>query len=753
MVKFSLGIGLGSDGVGMGDASDLFKSAAEHHRAGRLSVAETGYRDVLTMNPRHANALHMLGIVLSARNEDEAAIEYIRKALIEQPDDQNFLNNYGVLCKKLDRLELAITAYREALARDPGYIDAAYNLANALAESGEVFEAIDLYDDILKRAPDNPQARANLANAYQKIGRLDDAAVEIQRLIDREPDAAAHYNNLGVVLFEQGDVSGAIEQYEVALQRDPQFYNALGNLGLALLELGRSGEAGSCLQYAAQLAPDDPDVLANLATAYRQQGQTEQAANAYRQAMLIRPDNGIAVKLATLLPVIPSSRLDMEISRERFETEIDRLTRDGVSLTDPYRDVGVTQFHLSYHDANNRDLARKVATLYRNSSPLLDYTAPHCAEPHGFSEGRIPSGRRIKVGFISRYFKNHAVGWCYQGVLRLMPRNRISVTAFTFGVGRDAVWDAISAEVDKAVSLPLDIQQARIAIAAEELDILVYTDIGLEPLTYFLSQSRLAPMQCVTNGHPDTTGVPTLDYFISGAPVAPPNAADQYSETLVNLEDATAYYDEPKFPTNPAPRKKFGLPDDATIYLCPQSLFKVHPDMDGWFAEILRRDKNAVLVLFEGPSPNWSHLLRTRWAPNFGDMMTRVLFLPRAPLPDFLNVLLLADVILDTWPFGGGNTAYQAFAAGVPVVTLPSAYVRGRSTMALYHQMGVTDPIAEGPADYIKIALRLGQDKEANTDLSRRIRDSSVILFRDSGTINAFEEFLAAGIQRKTTRN
>ena len=76
----------------MGDASDLFKSAAEHHRAGRLSVAETGYRDVLTMNPRHANALHMLGIVLSARNEDEAAIEYIRKALIEQPDDQNFLS-------------------------------------------------------------------------------------------------------------------------------------------------------------------------------------------------------------------------------------------------------------------------------------------------------------------------------------------------------------------------------------------------------------------------------------------------------------------------------------------------------------------------------------------------------------------------------------------------------------------------------------------------------------------------------------
>ncbi|MBT5111103.1 MAG: tetratricopeptide repeat protein, partial [Rhodospirillaceae bacterium] len=582
----------------MDEASEQYNKTVQHHRDGRLQDAETGYRDVLAIDPRHADALHMLGIVLSAQNQDDAAIDYIRRALDEQPDNPDFLNNFGVLCKKLNRLEAAIGAYRAAVARNPAFIDGAYNLANALVQSGELDEAIDLYRDILVRAPTNSQARANLATAYQKTGRLDDAATEFEILIDSEPDNAGHYNNFGVVLFEQGDVDGAISRYEAALQRNPQFYEALGNLGLALLESGRSAEAETCLQNAAVLEPSNPDVLSNLATAYRQQGRIEQATGAYRRAMTIRPGDGLAVRLATLLPVIPASKNDLEEARDRFEGEIDRLSRAGVSLTDPFRDVGVTQFHLSYHDANNRDLARKMAALYRDACPMLDYTAPHC---RGL---RAPAGKRVKVGFVSRYFRDHAVGWYYHGILRYMPRDRISVTAFTFGAGRDRLWNSIAADVDRTVALPFDIQQARTAIAAEELDVLVYTDIGMEPLTYFISQSRLAPVQCVMNGHPDTTGVPTLDYFVSGASLAPPNAAAQYSETLVNLDGPFVYYEKPEFPAVTGPRSKYALPDGANVYLCPQSLFKIHPDMDEWFTEILQRDRNGMLVLFEGPSAN-----------------------------------------------------------------------------------------------------------------------------------------------------
>ncbi|MBT5667927.1 MAG: tetratricopeptide repeat protein, partial [Rhodospirillaceae bacterium] len=723
----------------MDEASERYNRTVQHHRDGRLQVAETGYRDVLAIDPRHADALHMLGIVLSAQNQDDAAIDYIRRALDEQPENPNFLNNFGVLCKKLNRLDVAIDAYRTALARDPAFIDGAYNLANALVQFGETDEAIELYRGILVRAPENSQARANLAAAYQKAGRLGDAALEFEGLIDSEPDNAGHYNNLGVVLFGQGDFEGAICRYEAALQRNPQFHEALGNLGLALLDSGRSAEAETYLQSAAVLAPGNPDVLSNLATAYRQQGRIDEAAEAYRKAMTIRPSGGLAVRQATLLPVIPESKNDLEEARERFEGEIDQLSRDGVTLTDPYRDVGVTQFHLSYHDANNRDLARKISELYRDACPMLDYTAPHCRGP------RAPSGKRVKVGFVSRYFRNHAVGWYYQGVLRYMARDRISVTAFTFGASRDRLWDSIAADVDKTVTLPFDVQQARTAIAAEELDVLVYTDIGMEPLTYFICHSRLAPTQCVLNGHPDTTGVSTLDYFISGAALAPPNAATQYGETLVNLDGPFVYYEKPEFPAVTGPRSKYALPDGANVYLCPQSLFKIHPDMDEWFTEILQRDRNGMLVLFEGPSANWANLLRNRWAPRMGDMMARVRFLPRASFSDFLDILSLADVILDSWPFGGGNTAYQAFAAGMPVVTLPSAYVRGRSTMALYHRMGVADAIAAEPEDYIQIALRLGRDKDENIDISRRIRESSGTLFRDVGAIKAFEAFLSDG--------
>jgi protein O-GlcNAc transferase len=730
----------------MNEPTDLYRIAVGHHREGRMKDAETTYRAVLALAPDHADALHMLGIVLAAGGRESAAVESIGRALEIQPVNADFINNYGVLCRKLNRMKEAISAYRAALAHNPDYTDAAYNLANILADTGQGEESISLYLDILSRDPANGRARTNLGGAYQRNGRLDEAVAQFEYLVAAEPENAAHRANLGVALFQQGDEAAAIACYEEALQIDPQSSEALGNLGLALMELGRFEAAGTRLRAAAVLAPDNADILSNLATLHRREGRVDEATQAYRTAIAIRPSGGLKVRLATLLPVIPRSLGDMARARDQFEDEITRLARDGVEITDPFREAGVTQFHLSYHDANNHALASKVANLYLDSCPDLGTTAISGVK------NRDTGNRRIKVGFVSRYFRNHAVGWCYHGMLRFMPRERISVSAFTFGSGQDPLWDAISADVDAAISLPLDLPRARAAIAAAGMDVLVYTDIGMEPLTYFLSFARLAPVQCVTNGHPDTTGVPALDYFISGSPLAPPNAGAQYSETLVNLDGALAYYDRPAFPQNLATRARFGLPEDAALYLCPQSLFKIHPEMDSWFANILRRNDKAVLALFEGASPEWTRILRARWASLFGDAMSRVLFLPRMPLPEFLNVLSLADVILDTWPFGGGNTAYQAFAAGVPVVTLPSDYVRGRSTMALYHQMGVGDAIAENPEEYVDIATRLGRDQRIRRELSQEISAASEILFCDIGTIHAFEDFLAT-VQPKSNLN
>jgi predicted O-linked N-acetylglucosamine transferase (SPINDLY family) len=185
------------------------------------------------------------------------------------------------------------------------------------------------------------------------------------------------------------------------------------------------------------------------------------------------------------------------------------------------------------------------------------------------------------------------------------------------------------------------------------------------------------------------------------------------------------------FPADPLIPPAADLPVGAAIYLCPQSLFKIHPDMDRPLAEILRRDRAGVLVLFEGTDEVITERLKARWRDPFAEVAERVRFLPRMSVDRFLGVMASADVLLDTWPFGGGNTSYQGFAAGVPIVTLPGRFLRGRGTLALYRHMGFADCVAERPEAYVDIAVRLGTDRDFHDRISALIRERSAVLFDD----------------------
>jgi predicted O-linked N-acetylglucosamine transferase (SPINDLY family) len=550
------------------------------------------------------------------------------------------------------------------------------------------------------------------------------------------PTSLIALNTLGVMLSENGETKAAIEKFQSILHISPEHIEAQSNLGLALLNAGADMDAKKILENALRQVPQSPELHGNLATVYRRQGNSLQAAKLYKAAIALRPDPIQMVRLATLFPIIPASRQAIEDARDVFENSIDRLVQDKIRLTDAVRDIDGVHFYLTFHDADNRQLFEKVSNFYRSACPSLNYTSPHCQRPEGIA------GRKIRVGFVSRYFRNHAVGWCYSGMLRFISKDRLSITAITFGGGEDEVWRSIANDVDATMILPMNLVQARERIAAAQFDVLFYTDIGMEPFTYFLAFSRLAPVQCVTNGHPDTTGISTLDYFISDEHMSPSESSSKYSETLVNLPGVVAYYQRPEFPKNLLTRDALGLPEDKTIYLCPQSLFKIHPDMDFWFRDILAADKNGVIVIFEGPCSDWSRLLLKRFCSVLGSDVDRILTLPRLPYESFLRVLTHSDVILDTWPFGGGNTSHQAIAAGIPVVTMPSEFARGRVTFSLYQTMNMTDAIVATKEEYADLAVQFGTDRDKRLDFSAALVAKSSMLFGDTGSLSAYEEFL-----------
>ncbi len=554
------------------------------------------------------------------------------------------------------------------------------------------------------------------------------------------PNQAQPHCNLGAVLHRLGRFEEAKIEYARALTLKPDFAEAWSNLGAAFLAGSKFTDAEACLLRAGEPAlTSNAQVLSNLADVQRIQGKFAEAINTYRRALKADRDNvAQKVKLALAQEVILESRESAMKRRAEVMASLTDLIDRRVKLDDPQSAVGMTNFYFAYQDVNDIELQSLTAKFYLSACPKLAWTAPHCLAPSPSLEGRL------RIGFVSTSLFQHTIGKFYHGIIQQLARDRFEVVVIRPPQDADPIGDAIGHDADRNVEIPYDLYRAREIIAAERLDILFYPDIGMTPLTYFLAFARLAPVQCVSWGHPVTTGVPAIDYFISAKSIEPIDAQTHYSEHLILLDRLPSYYRRPHHTANAFTRAEMGFADDAKLYVCPQSLFKLHPDFDVVLATLLRRDPNARLLLLSGVHKHWDRLLAARIARTFPDVVERVIFVPRIPQAEFFRLLMMADVILDPPFFGGGNTSYEAFAMGLPIVTWPGAFMRGRVTEGCYRQMGYTELVADSLDSYVEIALRLATDGEWRERVKHQIATRSAVLYEDARVITELENFFRA---------
>ena len=550
-------------------------------------------------------------------------------------------------------------------------------------------------------------ANFSLGNALHDQGRLDEAISCYQKTLELKPDAAGAYNNLGNAFQDQGKLDESISCYRKALQLKPDFVAAYFNLGSALQDQGRLDEAISC----------------------------------YQKALRIKPDAGIEVKKCFALPIIPESKNRIEQSRRILLERIETLRNQDLSIEDPAKQVGSTHFLLAYNGLNDKEIHRQIASFYTRACPDLSWMSSH-------SNKRQRIENRIRIGIISKHLFDHTIGHINYGIIKHLSREKFHVKLFRFPGNKDYLSKNIDSSADEVVVLPAELASARKKIAGHSLDILLYPDIGMEPLTYFLAYSRLAPVQCVAWGHPVTTGIPNVDYYISSESAEPSDAHDHYSERLVMLKRLAMYCYRPEQDENIPSRDKFGFSGTDKLYVCPQALFKFHPDFDEILGSILRHDPRGQLVLFQGKDKNWEELLRGRFSRTFPDVIGRVRFLPRVPKKDYLLFLKAADVILDTLHFSGGYSSLLSLACGVPIVTWPGRLMRGRLTLALYKQMGVMDCVVDSVRSYVDLAFCLANDKNQSETIKSKIRARADILFEDIEIVRELECFFESTARR-----
>ncbi len=638
------------------------------------------------------------------------------------------------------KLAEAERAYRQAVALAPSDAQAWSNLGLTLWKLNRLADA----EACLKRAitlkPDLAEARNNLGGVLEALGRFEDAGNQYRIAIDSDPKQAQPHCNLGAILHRLGKFEEAKVEYARALTLKPDFADAWSNLGAAFLARSKFADAEACLLRAKEFGPNNRQVLSNLADVQRIQGKFAAAVETYHRALKVDRENvPQKVKLALAQEVILESRESAMKRRAEVMASLADLIDRRVKLDDPQSEVGMTNFYFAYQDVNDIELQSLTAKFYLNVCPKLAWTAPHCSATLRSSDGRL------RIGFVSTSLFQHTIGKFYHGIIQKLARDRFEVVVIRPPQDADPLGDAIGRDADRNVEIPYDLYRARELIAAERLDILFYPDIGMTPLTYFLAFARLAPVQCVSWGHPVTTGVPAIDYFISAQSIEPTDAQTHYSEQLILLDRLPSYYWRPHHTANAFTRAEMGFAEDVKLYVCPQSLFKLHPDFDLVLATLLRRDPKARLLLLSGVHKHWDRLLAARIAKGFPDIVGRIIFVPRIPQTEFFRLLMIADVILDPPFFGGGNTSYEAFAMGLPIVTWPGSFMRGRVTEGCYRQMGFTELVADSLDSYVEIALRLANDSEWRERVKNEIATRSAVLYEDARVITELEDFFRAG--------
>ena len=586
------------------------------------------------------------------------------------------------------------------------------------------------------------------AQRMHQLNRLADAKALYRRVLELVPTLAEAWVGLGVLARQVGATDAAVQMLARAVELAPDAPDYRVAYAGALQDNGLLEQAAAELRAACRLRPNEAVAWERLGIALQGMGEVDAAADAYRCADRLLPSAGTRIKLATIVSPIISSREAMLAQRARVEAELDALLAEPPHRIDDPMQAGLwSNFYLAFHGEDNRSLQLKYAEVYRRVCPSLDYVAPHCARP------REPAAR-IRVGLLSRFFYNHSIGRTSRGLFAQLSRAEFEVTAILVApTVEDDYSRFVREHADHVLIVPQDLGRARELIEALNLDVLFYQDIGMEPFTYFLGFSRLAPVQCVSFGHPDTTGIRTIDYFVSNDLYELPGAAAHYTERLFLLRGlgSLAYYYRPELPQPLKRRGDFGLSEDDHIYICPQNLFKFHPDMDALIAGTLRRDALGMLVVIEGRVGHWTELVRARWKAVMPDVIDRVAFLPRQSSRDYINLIALADVMLDTVHFNGMNTSLEAMSAGTPVVTLPGQFQRGRHTQAMYRRMGVDDCIADSADDYIERALMFGSDHARRDAMSEEILRKTNVLFEEIAVVREFERFFREAVARSGT--
>lgn len=714
-------------------------------------------------HPHQGELNYLAGLAYSTLGNHEQALRCYEAAQRQQFLTPYVLFNGANACRALGQLDDSLRLYREALEQFSGFAECRHNYALALIDAGQPADAERELRLLLRDQPSYYQAAFCLGNLLREHKR-DKEAVEAFRLsLQYAPAYAEAWNNLGLANGSLKLNEDAISCYRQALSIDATFKPSRQNLAQCLVQQKHHQDALKEFEAFGRL-----DSLSSHEMVIGLQGQITclMELDRYEDGLHLadaQADRRLQLMARLhVLPVLYASTQQLHQIRQRWMNDAQELysllkglTQDDCCWGLLYAHAwSLTNFYLAYQMADDRPLQELYAgILDRILRPRL----------HPFMQLRevrsAADDSPLRVGVISPHLMNHNGSiWCLGWLDGIASDPAYEIFSYNIGDVEDSGTERFSAlGTYRHLALRAEHPEPMLQqILDDRLDLLVFTDIGMHPVSKIASVLQLAPVQAQGWGHPITSGSTTLHYFLSGAGMEPPGNEEHYSETLWRLPGTGLNYEMPvAVHDGTLLFEKFDLPRDRPILNSLQSTFKYVPQNDWVFAELARQNPEALIVLVGhmGHGTIGSRLLE-RMTPHFQqrdlDIGRQLRILPRLDYADYMGLFSISHHTIDTIDWNGGNSSLQSFSLDCPVVTLPTHLMRGRHTVAMLEVLELPDLIAKDVDDYISISTRLLRDNDFYLEMKRLIAERKQRLFRDQSVAAAFRQAVDAMVQSQS---
>ncbi len=683
----------------------LLQTALEHHQAGRLQEAAESYSKILKIEPNHARALYLFGLVAYQGGHPEQAVKIIRKSLSIERNNAECYNVIGLALSSLGKTEEATENFQRAI-----------NLEKA------------------------PEFYTNLGNLMQDQGRADEAIAAYRQALERDPNFANANYSLGNALRAKHELEQAAECFQRAVDADATHANACAALGQTLLSLRRSAEAVPVLQKAVSLLPEDAELHCGLADALQSLGQLREASAEYRKAFQLDPQLGRAWYAFGCL----------ESSRDEYANAVFAF-RKALEIQPQWpqalHNLGEALFGLGQVDEALQQFERAAASgppkmprsmiaVIVPGSPKADNQAilearrayaelavPATLDRERFASRPKPEGRPLRVGYISSFF--HRENWMKPvwGLVKQHDRSQFEIHLFS-----DAPLSAMPSEFsahpeDRFHEIgALSNEAAAAQIEASGIDLLI--DLNGYSKTQRLPLFGLRPAPVIVGWFNlyATTGMRCYDYLIGDDVVIPPEEERFYTEKIVRVPGSYLTF-EVGYPT-PDIAEPPALANGVTTFGCLGPQYKITNDVIATWSRILREAPDSRLLLKNSAlgSPGARRIMHGVFGEH-GIAAERIRLEGPADHFEFLKTYGEIDIALDTFPYNGGTTTMEALWQGVPVVAFPGDRWVSRISASLLSAAGLDQFVAPDLDGYVSLAVELAKAPRNLTELRSQMRE------------------------------